>query len=276
MLGLALALALSAGSETGSPVEEGVRLYEGLQFERAALMLKQAAADSSLSDSERARANLYLGLSSAQLLDESGAREAFARAAEFDPKVRLPGGVSPKVERIFRQALDIAAKRAIHVDVSLPTGAVNGELIPISVLTTPPGRVNAVRVFLRKEGEQDYKAVLLDPAGGGTFRGKVQARSPALEVYVEADAEGARRAMFAAPETPARIPVSNRMVYVPGLTAEPPPPPPVYQRWYFWGGIGAVVVVGAGVAAIAYASTRGIPCGAGNGSGCLWININNP
>src|SRR5579863_2302948 len=108
MIGWVLVAALAAAPDTHSPVEEGIHLYEALQFERAALVLKKAAADSSLSDAERARANLYLGLSSAQLLDEAGTREAFARAAELDPHVRLPPGVSPKVERSFRQALDLA------------------------------------------------------------------------------------------------------------------------------------------------------------------------
>ncbi len=276
MLALALAAAMTA-SPSASSVDEGVRLYDGLQFERAALLLKRAAADSALSDRERARANLYLGLASAQLLDESGAREAFARAAELDPRVRLPPGVSPKVERIFRQALDLAARRAVHLEVILPSGAANTELVPVEVRATPPGRVDSVRLFVRREGDEDYHAELLDSVGNGVFRGKVQARSPALELYVEADAEGARRAVYAAPDAPARLPVSARMVFVPThVDNEPPPPPPstpLWKEWWLYAGI--VVVLAAGGAATYYALTRPLPCGAGSGYGCVWINIKN-
>jgi hypothetical protein len=277
MIGLVLVAALAAASEAPSPVEEGVRLYEALQFERAALVLKRVAADSSISDSERARANLFLGLSSAQLLDEAGAREAFARAAELDPHVHLPAGVSPKVERTFRQALDLAAKRAVHMEVILPTGAANTELVSIEVRTTPPGRVNAVRLFVRREGDEAYNTTVLESAGGGIFRGKLQARTPAIELYVEADAEGARRAVFAAPETPARIPVSARMVFVPTQGPDVPPSPPstpLYKQWWLYA---IILVVAAGAAAgTYYAVTRPPPCGAGPGNGCVWININGP
>jgi hypothetical protein len=276
MLGLALAVVISASAGPDTSVDEGVRLYDALQFERAALVLKRAASDPALSDSERARANLYLGLSSAQLFDEAGARESFARAAELDPRVRLPPGVSPKVERIFRQALDLAAKRAVHLEVILPSGAANAEILPVEVRTTPVGRVDTVRMFVRREGDEDFRAELLEPAGNGVFRGKLQARTPAIEVYFEADAEGARRASFAAPETPARIPVAKRMVFLAATPDEVPPPPstPLWKRWWFYGAI--VVVLAAGAGAIVYAETRPIPCNAASGSGCLWINIHNP
>jgi hypothetical protein len=53
----------------------------------------------------------------------------------------------------------------------------------------------------------------------------------------------------------------------PGLNLTAPPPAdseprPIYKKWWFWAGVGAVVVVG-GVVAVAAAGKRGVTCGTG-------------
>lgn len=276
-----LAAAVLAAS---APVDEGVRQYEALQFERAMLVLKRAAADSSLSEPERARANLYLGLAAAQLLDERTAREAFARAVELDPAIRLPGGASPKVEAWFRQALDLAARRTVHLEVVLPSGAIAGDAVSLEVRAAPAERVDTVRLFSRRQGDEAFQAELLDPVGRGVFRGKVVARSPALEVYAEAEGDGAKRGRFAAADAPARIVVTERAAPLVASAQGPngfgagriPPAEapaatvPLWRRWWLYAGAAAVV---AAVLVVVAVASQPQPCGVGAGQGCLWIEI---
>lgn len=87
--------------------QEGVRLFEEFEYERAVFRFEEALRDTSRSDADRATVLVRLGMTRAELRDDARAIESFEQALLLDPYVTLPSDASPKI----RELLDEARKR---------------------------------------------------------------------------------------------------------------------------------------------------------------------
>jgi hypothetical protein len=95
---------LAQGEEGDSPAErldDAAAAFDALELEIAAQTLEALVASPDADDPVRARAWLLLGQTRAGLLDDDGARAAFAAALAVDPALTLPPGTSPKVQALF-------------------------------------------------------------------------------------------------------------------------------------------------------------------------------
>ena len=99
---------LAARADGQRDLEDGIAFYENLDVERAAERLEAAVAAPDLSDGDRARAYLYLGMIRFETGREAEAETEWLRALALDPQVAPPPGTSPKTIA----ALDAARARA--------------------------------------------------------------------------------------------------------------------------------------------------------------------
>lgn len=83
-------LALSALADPASSLTEAVRLYEEFQPETAAERLKKLLEDPSASRTQRAQAQLYLGLCLSTLGNDAAADVAFGEAFLLEPTLEVP------------------------------------------------------------------------------------------------------------------------------------------------------------------------------------------
>jgi hypothetical protein len=101
MLAWLLLFASLVGASPEQRLHDGTRALDELRLEEAAAALESVVADPEATEDVRAQAFLALGLTRASLLDETGARTAFAAALAIDPRLDLPDGTSPKVRALF-------------------------------------------------------------------------------------------------------------------------------------------------------------------------------
>jgi len=87
--------------------QEGVRLFEEFEYERAVFRFEEALRDTTRSDADRATVLVRLGMTRAELRDDARAIESFEQALMLDPYVTLPSDASPKI----RELLDEGRKR---------------------------------------------------------------------------------------------------------------------------------------------------------------------
>ncbi|MBM4281594.1 MAG: hypothetical protein FJ137_12820 [Deltaproteobacteria bacterium] len=86
--------------------QEGKRLSEQFEYEKAVFRFREAARDESLGV-ERATALVWLGLTYAKIGEQGAADEAFLQAVRLDPLVALPPSTPPKI----LEALEGARRR---------------------------------------------------------------------------------------------------------------------------------------------------------------------
>lgn len=98
-----LALFFASLCATAAPLADGVALYQGLEFERAAIHFQGMVLDTTVPAGERAQAAMWAGLSLGQLGDVEGARKAFALAVSTDPQVRAPPDAPPALRAILEE-----------------------------------------------------------------------------------------------------------------------------------------------------------------------------
>jgi len=181
-------------------LEEGLRLYQQLEYSAAVPRLESALAAESLPASDRARAALTLSV--LQLaLGEGDARESMAAALRLDPQLVIPEGSSPKVRSLFEEVREsLATEAPVPAPVPAPTPE-----------ATPP------------EAEGD----------------------PAAAARAEPDAPRAGDEAVA----------------------------PFYSEWWFWGAIGAgVVIIAAAGAGLGTYFTL-FHCDAPQDQGCVRVKV---
>ncbi len=98
---VALVLAQAPTASPEARLSDAQAALDALRLEDAEADLSALVADPAVGDDVRARAWLTLGLARASLLDENGARVAFAAALAIDSTLTLPAGSSPKILRLF-------------------------------------------------------------------------------------------------------------------------------------------------------------------------------
>ncbi|MBK7862711.1 MAG: hypothetical protein IPJ65_29700 [Archangiaceae bacterium] len=127
MLTLALACALGAGT----PLTEGRRLFDALEYQAAATALEKARHAPGLRADERREVLDLLGRAYVALGHREEAELAFAELLREAPDAALPEDASPKLQDVFS-----AAKRRVYppgtvtlVDRPAPTGELLVQLI---------------------------------------------------------------------------------------------------------------------------------------------------
>lgn len=180
--------------------------------------------------------------------------------AQFVKKVSVPGGKQTEVEA---KLTAVSAIISVKSDVDDAQVLINGRLIgtaPVVDYEFPPGPVT---ISVIKEGFKEDKQKLTLVAG----------KDYPIEVKFK-PAEVAAAATDRPIET----------TLTPLVDTTPPPievkkgpvETPIYQRWYFWAGVGAVVVAAAAGTAVAVGSANAQPaklseqqiCG-GKCDGCI-------
>jgi tetratricopeptide (TPR) repeat protein len=125
-----LALLLAALSAGALPsLDKGVTQYDALEYESAVASLKKAETEA-LTVEDRARTQLYLGLSYAELAKWRDAESAFRNALVLEPTIQIPVKTSPKIQKLFGdlQAQFSSARQAAQADA--PRAAVAEAPVP--------------------------------------------------------------------------------------------------------------------------------------------------
>ena len=95
---LAATLALAGTLDTNEAFQEGVGLYQELEFEQAIFRFESAALSSDLTDQERAMVFGWMAMSYAGIGKVDGAKRSLKNALAKDPEVTLPQFAPPKVK----------------------------------------------------------------------------------------------------------------------------------------------------------------------------------
>lgn len=114
---------LTAGSALAEndDLEEGIRLYEALEYEPAQAILETALTKEGSTRAEIARAALYLGVVRVALGDASAGSTWFTVALAYDDTLQLPEGISPKIREQFDAlAAKLTFARPIAASASVP------------------------------------------------------------------------------------------------------------------------------------------------------------
>ncbi len=119
--------ALAAASLQGDPAfTEGQQLYQALSFEEAVPKFAEVAARPDLAPGDRAEAYVWLGLAHAGLAHMREAHDAFKKALQADPAVKLPGTISPRVAEEFHSAQAEVQKESVAKKQPAPPGDTGG------------------------------------------------------------------------------------------------------------------------------------------------------
>jgi tetratricopeptide (TPR) repeat protein len=117
--------------------QEGMRLSEQFEYEKAIFRFREAARDESLGV-DRATVLVWLGLTYAKVGEQQAADDAFVDAVRIDPLVALPPSTPPKIlealEGARRRVRDERAKAA----TAAPPPTTTPTPPPTTTPTTPP------------------------------------------------------------------------------------------------------------------------------------------
>jgi tetratricopeptide (TPR) repeat protein len=133
---LAATLALVGTLDTNEAFQEGVTLYQELEFEQAIFRFESAALSADLTDQERAMVFGWMAMSYAGVGKVDGAKRSLKNALAKDPDVTLPQFAPPKVKEWLaevRAEMPPSSGRASPGKASPGTSsAADGESLPTS------------------------------------------------------------------------------------------------------------------------------------------------
>lgn len=96
---MVVALVLLGGAlDDNKPFQEGVGLYQELEFEQAIFRFEEAALDPGLTEKERALVFGWMAMAYAGRGDAEASKRSLRNALLKDPEVTLPGVAPPKVK----------------------------------------------------------------------------------------------------------------------------------------------------------------------------------
>lgn len=153
----ALALTLLAPSTAMAHplVDEGRRLFEEAELERARDVLTQAEADTGLTRAELAQLYETRALSHAALGDEEAAAADLRRLAIIAPQHELSPATPPELRAVFDASV-AEGPPAFEVQA---TATLEGERVVIRGSLTPHALLRGVRLGARSAGEADFAVV---------------------------------------------------------------------------------------------------------------------
>ena len=188
--------------------QEGKRLVEAFEYEKAVFRFREAARDESLGV-ERATALVWLGLTYVKVGEQSAADEAFLEAVRIDPLVALPPSTPPKI----LEALE-GARRKLREERTSPTTTAPTTTAPTTTAptttaptttapTTTAPTTTAPTTTAPADGESAAPAAppsgALATIGGGVLVGVgalLVGGGAAMGVLASSSADAARAATF--------------------------------------------------------------------------------
>lgn len=243
-------------------VRDGLAAFEGLEYERAIVLL-EAALNESVTRDERVVALRTIAFATFALGREADCRSAFERLLRVDPAHQLDRRQAPRLRVLLEETRKTLATRPepprpASPSASLPTMALSiepkkgKEGLPITVrLVDPAHDAPILSVYYRGTSSAERRVfssveARRDPAGVYqlTIPGS-DVRPPAIEFYaLTLDGAGTPTARVGSLGEPLRIEVA-------------PTPKPLYKRAWFWGTLGGVAAAGvlAAVLAVTLAPT---------------------
>jgi hypothetical protein len=252
--------ALFAGAPARAAIEsdlvrQGIAAYNDLEYPRAVELLHKALQET-LTRDEKIVTFQTLAFAHVALGKHDEAVADFENLLRIDGAFELDRTISPRVRSVFEEARGRVATQA-------PVGANGHELAALHPTVTPakikegqavtvaaayPGGVaSSVELFYRTRGRNVFAKLKSPVDAGGRFSVTVpgmHVEGPALEYYlVVLDENGASVALAGTLGQPLAADVEGRKR-------------PVYTKGWFWGVLGGVAVVGAGVATAVVLTTR--------------------
>lgn len=259
-----LAVLLQGGRASAFTVEsdlvkQGVAAYNDLEYARAVDILGKALQET-LTRDEKIVTFQTLAFAHVALGRNDDAITDFENLLRIDAGFELDRTISPRVRSVFEEA------RGRLATTQGGAGGADGRGLPaITPTVTPKGKIkegqtvtiaggypggvaSSVELFYRTRGQNVYARLKAPVAPlSGAFSVTVpgmHVQGPAVEYYlVVLDDNGAAVASAGALGKPLAVDVEGRKR-------------PVYTKGWFWGVIGGVAVVGAGVATAVALSTR--------------------
>jgi hypothetical protein len=237
-------------------VKQGVAAYNDLEYARAIDLLNKALHQETLTREEKivtfqtlAYAHVALDRSEAAMVD-------FQNLLRVDGAFELDRTISPRVRAIFEEAkARVATGKGIDGGGGLPSvkmsvlpgrGVKEGQAVQLSA-AHPGGLAHKVELFYRTRGQNVFGKLSAPVDARGRFVIIVpgmHVRAPALEYYVVVlDDSGASVAAAGRLGRPLAVDVA-------GLNQ------PVYKKGWFWGVLGGIALVGAGVATAVVLTTQ--------------------
>jgi hypothetical protein len=237
-------------------VRQGIAAYNDLEYPRAVDLLHKALQET-LTREEKIVTFQTLAFAHVALGKHDDAVKDFESLLRIDGGFQLDRTISPRVRSVFEEARGHVATQgptagaaghdlaALHPTVT-PTRIKEGQAVTVAA-AYPGGVASSVELFYRTRG-RDVFAKLKSPVdSAGSFIVTVpgmHVESPALEYYlVVLDENGASVALAGTLGQPLAVDVAGRKR-------------PVYTKGWFWGVLGGVAVVGAGVATAVVLTTR--------------------
>jgi hypothetical protein len=137
--------------------QEGIRLYEDFEYERAVFRFEEALRDDTRAPADRATIHVRLGMTRAELRDDVRARQSFEDALLLDPYVTLPADASPKIRTLLDEArVQVRDVRAHPTTVAAPAPAT-----PVDPVPAVPTPAVEQRQPQTKDAVDDGSSVLL-------------------------------------------------------------------------------------------------------------------
>lgn len=249
------ALARRAAADTGNDaIDKGVAFYNDLEFEQAIATLTAAMQQKNLSRQELTEGYKYLALSHVALSQSGEAKAAFRKLLEANPGYNLSRTESQKALDLFEEVKSsMPAARVVRLtQTASPTRPKKGQSITVTVAVVDETRAHDhVTVYHRVRGQQKYSSVIALPAGAGRYNATISGAfvsPPAIEYYVAVEAADNHALALEGSETEPMVLLLDKSS---GAT-------PVYARWYFWAGLGTVLVAGAAVGLLLFGG-GGVP-----------------
>jgi hypothetical protein len=131
-------LVAGSASAENENLEEGIRLYEALEYEPAQAKLQAALTEEDATREEISRAALYLGVVSVALGDAAAGETWFTVALAYDDSLQVPQGTSPKIAEQFNA---LAARLKFTLSVAEPAVETAKEVlaeVPVEPIVEPP------------------------------------------------------------------------------------------------------------------------------------------
>jgi len=230
-----------ASADTGNEaVDQGIALYNDLEFEQAIEVLNKALEQKDLSAEELTAGFKHLALSHLALQQDEEAKHAFRMLLTADPRYELSRTTSQKARDMFdevKRSLPPPPEEVKPVrltQTASPQSPKKGNAISVSIIVVDPDkRHDKVIINHRAMGQKKYSKITALRTSHGRYAATISGafvEPPALEYYVAAvDSAGVDLAVEGSAQRPLTLEVSE------GKKGTP-----LYARWWFWGAIGAV------------------------------------
>jgi len=244
--------------------EEGMRLYEALDYEQAIRSFQDALQGHALTREQRIQACTRMGVMYVGMNREEEAVAPFLALLAIDPDVTLDYGLrSPKVMEALRKAREIYIREKKATDTSAPViqasplegKAAFGRRLDLTFRISDATRIVQPQVFFRKKGDLTYEFLPLQSQGRDVYFASIPSNAmtgEALEYYVVAIDEAGNATIEGSAGMPFSIPVAPN-----------PQVRPWYKKWWVWTLV-AVAAGGAATAGVLLSSGDDTPAGNSN------------